>query len=353
MKELIKKIVLFLAFCLFVYLSADMTATSLHLRWLSHLNYWIVFAIACVIAFIASWSLTRAIKELKSQNGNLIVFIVALIGFLVMWTISFSTNVHFQVLQEYGHKNLSDQLTCCKTYLKNGYNGILDKKIKDFQHNKDVKFRVFEDEVRNDGDDEQIGFGDHAEKDLKRIHDFLKNEAKKYNVDYIDIYNKEEYQKIRQNYRKKNRESLAEPLGMYEKRIKEESEKIEKAIKESHDKISKNEKEKYQKTITDLETQLKYVEKGNIPELFTICRKMEQDLLNMPGYNDYSQKKTTDNNGNEIIVNKVYPSTRMFNVANVWLDWFNGELPQDISLSGQFLLAAVVDAAAFVLICLI
>ena len=49
----------------------------------------------------------------------------------------------------------------------------------------------------------------------------------------------------------------------------------------------------------------------------------------------------------------VYPSDRMIDFVNVWKDWFNGYMPEDVSLAGKMPLALIFDIVAFVLICLI
>ena len=355
MKELIRKVGLFLAFCLFVCLSADMTATSVHLRWLGGYNYWVVFALFFVISLVASWSLTRVIKELKKENGSILSFLLALVAFLVFWLISFSTNVHYQVLQEHGHTNLCEQLADCNRYLSQGYDKNLDERIMRFRNEKDKKWNDFRKEVLNEGDKEQIGFGGVAETKFKELQTFLNEEAQKYNLNIEENYYEGDYQKIAKDNRgNTKRQELNDIINRSPKvYVDDVAKKIEGAIRKDYTNISEKDKAKYERKVVVLERKLKEVDNGDIWGLFEICEEMENDLMVMPGYKEYSQKKMKNEEGQEIIKFNTYPSTYLFNVEKVWDDWFSDNLPPEINLSGQFLLSTAIDAVAFILICLI
>ena len=91
---------------------------------------------------------------------------------------------------------------------------------------------------------------------------------------------------------------------------------------------------------------------GDFKAYYECYRSLKESIIDkMPeNYKKNITKMVKDKDGNERYI--LYPSDRMFDVANVWGDWWDNRLPEDINLKGQFLWSFLIDFAAYVLICL-
>ena len=117
--KLILKLAYLVGYFLFAGFSAYFTASSLSLNLLNGTNIWLVFVLVLVVAILAGWCLTNAIEELqKSVRASKAVFVLSLIGFLVFWTFSFVTNVHYFFVEKHGYTILTKELTSAKKYIE-------------------------------------------------------------------------------------------------------------------------------------------------------------------------------------------------------------------------------------------
>ena len=91
-------------------------------------------------------------------------------------------------------------------------------------------------------------------------------------------------------------------------------------------------------------------ESKDIDDIYICYQKFKKEIIDkMPKkYMADSYVKVADEEGN--MRYDLYPSDRMFNFANVWKDWWNDELPKDISLTGQFWLSFLIDFATYLLV---
>ena len=62
MKHITVKIALFLGYAIFASWSAYMTATSIHLKWLSEMPFALAFTMIFIISLVAGWCLTLALN---------------------------------------------------------------------------------------------------------------------------------------------------------------------------------------------------------------------------------------------------------------------------------------------------
>ena len=378
MRSLLFKVALFLAYSVFAGYSAWMTATSVQLKWMSQMPIWFVFIMIFIIALFAGWCLDNAIKQLKNPiNPSKTRFFLNLIGFLVFWTFSFMTNVHYNVIQEYGESNLSAQLADCKRYLIANSDEALAKveaersaALKDFEDKIFVLRKKFVDELLNEqGGGILYGFGPNAKTILKELEEVIKKSSKTYDdsFDYNNaLYKSPDDDAYSRYHGRKEVNEIVIPH--FTDRIDRAEEKHKKAIVAFYQKkisIIKDNKG-HLNTVAQYEKMLEKLTKdnnGNYSEYFKFYKSMDKYLLSkVAGYKESNIKYQKDKDGNEIVDKKgnkifdgykIYPSDRMFNFWDVWKDWFKGYLPEHISLVGQFIWSIIVDVIAFILICLI
>lgn len=370
MKHLLFKVALFLAYSVFAGYSAWMTATSVQLKWMSQMPIWFVFIMIFIIALFAGWCLDNSIKELKNPtNPSKVRFFLNLLGFIVFWTFSFMTNVHYNVIQEYGENNLSAQLADCKRYLVANSDEALAKvedekasAIKNFEDKIYIQRQKFVDELLNEqGGGELVGFGPSAKGILKDIEDVFNKSANIYGEDFDykgKLYTGQEDDAYSRYHGRKEVNEIVKPH--FTDRIDRAEEKHKEAIIAYYQKkiavIKDN--QHHLETVTFYENKLDSLKsQGNssYSEYFKLYKSMDEYLLSkVEGYKESNLIYVKDKDGNNVFEGyKIYPSDRMFNFWNVWKDWFNGYLPTHISLAGQFIWSIIVDLIAFILICLI
>lgn len=370
MKQLIKKIALFLAYCIFAGYSSWMTATSVQLKWMSQMHILFVFVMVFIIALFAGWCLTNVIKELKNSiNPSKSRFFINLLGFLLFWTFSFMTNVHYNVIQEYGKNNLNAQLADCKRYLI----ANSDEALAQVEKDRDIAIKSFTDkifklrqqfvgELLNElSGGELVGFGPSAKSILQEIESIINKSANIYddNTGYISyLYNGERDDAYSRYHSRKDVNEIVKPF--FTDRIDEAESKHKAAIVAYFQKqinVIRDNKE-YLNTVAWYENELKKMEangSSDYSEYYRFYKSMDENLLSkVDGYKNSNLIYVKDKEGKEVFKGyKIYPSDRLFNFWNVWKDWFKGELPEHMSLAGQFIWAGIVDVIAFILISLI
>lgn len=370
MKHLLFKVALFLAYSVFAGISAWMTATSVQLKWMSQMPIWFVLIMTFIIALFAGWCLENSIKELKnSTNPSKVRFFLNLLGFIVFWTFSFMTNVHYTVIKEYGESNLSAQLADCRRYLEANSDEALAKveeekatAIKNFEDKIYIQRQKFVDELLNEqGGGTLVGFGPSAKTILKDIEDIFGKSAKIYGEEFNYkgiLYTGQEDDAYSHYHSRKDVNEIVKPH--FTDRIDRAEEKHKSAIIAYYKKkiATIKDNQHHLETVAFYENKLDSLKsQGNdsYSEYFKFYKSMDEYLLSkVEGYKDSNLIYVKDKDGNNIFEGyKIYPSDRMFNFWNVWKDWFKGYLPTHISLAGQFVWAIIVDVVAFILICLI
>lgn len=370
MKNFLFKVALFLAYTVFAGYSAWMTATSVQLKWMSQMPIWFVLIMIFIIALFAGWFLNNSIKELKNSiNPSKVRFFLNLLGFIVFWTFSFMTNVHYNVIQEYGESNLSAQLADCKRYLDANSDKALakvqderDGAIKNFEDKIYIQRQNFVDELLNEqGGGDLVGLGPKAKTILKEIEEIFNKSAQIYGDEFDYNGNLYTGQEDDAYSRYHGRKEVNEIVKLhFTDRIDRAEEKHKKAIIAFYEKkiTAIKDNQYHLETVAFYEKKLDSLKmQGNssYSEYFKLYKSMDEYLLSkVEGYKDSNLIYVKDKDGNNVFEGyKIYPSDRMFNFWNVWKDWFKGYLPVHISLAGQFILAIIIDLVAFILICLI
>ena len=370
MKQLIKKIALFLGYAVFAGYSSWMTATSVQLKWMTQMPVWFVFVMVFIIALSAGWCLGNVIKELKNSiNPSKFRFTINLIGFMVFWTFSFMTNVHYNAIQEYGESNLSAQLADCKRYLIANSDEALtkvenqrDAAIKRFADNMHILRQAFVNEALNEsGGGQLVGLGPKAKEKLKDIEVYLNKSAKLYNDAFnytSNLYNETNDNAYSRFHGRKEVSEIVKPH--FSERIDRAEDMHKKAIEAFYQKQINAIKDNkgHLNTVAQFEKMLQRMKmdgNNSFEDYYSFYKSMDENLLSkVSGYKE-KNIKYVKNEERKMVFNgyNVYPSDRMFNFWDVWSDWFNGYLPDNISLVGQFLWAAIVDVIAFILVSLI
>lgn len=370
MKHFVLKVALFLAYSVFAGYSALMTAISVQLKWMFQMPIWFVFIMIFIIALFAGWCLDNSIKELKnSVNPSKVRFFLNLLGFIVFWTFSFMTNVHYNVIQEYGESNLSAQLADCKRYLIANSDEALvkveeEKKaaIKNFEDKIYIQRQNFIDELLNEqAAGSLVGFGPNAKTILKEIEEIFIKSANTYDDTFRyngTLYTGQEDDAYSRYHGRKDVNEIVKTH--FTERIDRAEEKHKNSIENYYlKKINTiKDNQNHLKTVAFYENKLDSLKsQGNnsYSEYFKFYKSMDEYLLSkVEGYKKSNLIYTKDKDENKVFNGyKIYPSDRMFNFWDVWQDWFKGYLPVHISLAGQFIWAIIVDLIAFILICLI
>ena len=365
MRQLLIKVALFLGYSIFASWSAYMTATSIHLKWLSEMPFILAFIMIFIISLVAGWCLTNVIKQLKNSiNPSKSVFVINLLGFLLFWGFSFMTNVHYNLVTQHGYDNINRQLQSCISYLKQKtdvadaeFNGMKTSKKETLKAEVSKLMNDFHKSI-NDTRDGRKGFGDECIGKLKAIEQIFVSDTAYYHdkFDYV-IFDKR-YDIGDRGVTSYNR--FAELQDKYDK-------KIQQCLNQKYEVIDRYfDGERANNDI--LKETLKFAEKienESLPQIKnsksfkTYYECYDKDLSKLLGkmpleYTKSMQKTKKDKNGRDVFDGYiVYPSDRMFDFVNVWKDWFNGYMPDDVSLAGKMPLALIFDIVAFVLICLI
>ena len=365
MKHIAVKIALFLGYAIFASWSAYMTATSIHLKWLSEMPFALAFTMIFIISLVAGWCLTLALKEIKNPiNPHKGKFIISLLGFILFWGFSFATNVHYSYVTQHGYDNINRQVHSCVVYLTEKTD-IADSEFNNMKilKKEEVKAKVLRlqdlfHSAISDSRRGMDGFGDDCISKLNSIEQVLLADTAFYhdNFDYTifnetyDIGDKgktayNDYSRLQDKYDKKILACLEKKYEVIERYYNSQKTSTDN-IKE----VLNLAKEIERKSLPQIQ------DKKNFVTYYTCYDKDVSKLLGqMP--TDYFQSitkyKTRKDGTKEVVGYTVYPSDRMFDFVNVWKDWFGGNLPEDQSLAGKMPLALIFDIIAFVLICLI
>lgn len=364
--QIIKKFACWIGYCLFAGWSAIMTAESFSMS-MNLRPVWIVFIFVFIVALLAGFCLSGMIKEIQNKiNPNKGMFVLCLLGFLLFWTFSFATNVHYSLMRNEGLKVVKAELGVYEEFVKK--EGEISKQtIEDEQtkaiymlHNTlDYKYNEFlrecEHSIRN-------GFGPQAREDLKDIEVYFTSTSKTYN----DMYNYEnsifDDEKDKGDLGTTGNAKVAGLKEKYRLRIYDNLNRREGVIMQHYKQMLKN-RTNYADVTAFIKDSLNPVdipqlEKIATPQVYyqfqevqlsTIRQHLTSDLAKI----DLSMKKCKTKNIEDIDRGKfryrVYPSERMFNTYNVWEDLLTDRMPEGMKLFGWILFSLIVDIVAFVL----
>ena len=342
----IKKIALFLGYALFAGWSAYFTTSSIVHKWFSPDLFWLVYVMVFILALLAGYFLTVAIKQIKNHvDPSKGKFFGAAILFLIFWGFSFATNVHYFVVKQHGYDNLSRQVASCKMYLEEQSNkseniAMRDKQTVQAQVTK--YFTEFEnslEDARNNHD----GLGNQCISQLKAIENYLnqsngnyrdKNAYKIWDPEHHQGFTKQmgynDYGKVRQLF----------------------TERVSDALKRKYEAIDLYYKSVYPTQSKEALALANKIEKQYLPQLEDspsfddLYKCYRSDITKLIAKMPPEYEATS-------ALNKVYSSKHFFDFMKVWGDKMSGDLPEYISFTGAVLMSLLFDLTGFILIALI
>lgn len=366
--KLIKKVALYLAYALFAGFSAYFTATSLSLNLLHTdgiVSFIIVYLLVFIVAIMAGWCLTNVIEEYnKIYGASKAKFAFSIIGFLIFWGVSFSTNVHFFFIEKHGFSILGQELSSAKTYIvenTENSNRIIDEKkeqdIKLVQAQVATNMDAFEKEIQNTLDG-HYGFGDACITILNSTEDLLISSNALYDdkntyVIYDDIKDagdrgttqRSKIQALYSKYAGKMVQQLNKKIDVitkYYDRQKNQNQDLLKLLKP----IARIEHKHYPLAAKD----------GSANAYFK-CQQYQQanvidKMTKIPDKASFAETCIEYNENGDVVKINVYPSARMFETMTVWSDLFHHRLPDGMPMLQWIIISLIFDIMAFLLFAL-
>lgn len=361
--KLIKKLALYVAYALFAGFSAYFTATSLSLSLLHSDTIWmliVVFVLVFIIAIMAGWCLTNVITEFQKKHGaSKLKFIFSIIGFLLFWLVSFTTNVHYFFIEKHGMSIFGQELTAAKQYIIEN----TDKSNRAIEEKKNTEKSLIEAQVGNSIDlfqreinntlNHHIGFGDACITILNGTEDMLKTSNKIYNDknDYII------YDDIRDagDRGTTQRTKINALYTKYSVRMLDQLNKKFSVIEHYYE-LQKNQNQELLtilKSITNIEkNHYPRVEEDGSANAYFKCQQYQQHNVIDKMPQDFRDQCVEYNSNGKIAKINVYPSSRMFETATVWGDMFGHRLPDNMPMAQWILISLIFDIMAFLLFAL-
>lgn len=348
--KIILKLACLAGYLLFASLSAYFTATSLSLNLLNGTNMWFIFVLVLVISVLAGWCLTNVIMEMKKRVGaSRSKFALNLLGFLVFWLFSFTTNVHYFFVEKHGYTILTKELANSKQYIIDNTSKV-DKNIEDERNaarqeieqvvDNNIQSLAYEINHTMEG---HGGFGEACVNILKTTESSLRKDATKYGDkhDYTIFDEVRDKGDLGVTQRSLFPGLFAKYQGRMETLKKQKIAVIDNYYDRQKD--QNTELTELLDTIEVLETRhLPAVLKDGSVSAFYKYNDQQNGLVvdKMPAdYTKYAQKA------------KVYPSGRMFDTMSVWRDIFKGRLG-DMTMLQWIIIALICDLVAFILFAL-
>lgn len=356
--NLIAKVSCLVGYLLFAGFSAYFTATSL---WLNLLNgssmwtMWLVFVLVLIVSVLAGMCLTNVIRELKDRvRPSRSAFILNLLGFLVFWTFSFTTNVHYFFVEKHGYSILSKELISAKHYIEENTsksNQIIDEQKNTAQMTVSASVHAniesFNRELHNTMEKHE-GFGEACINILNSTENILAKDSKTYGDknEYVvfddvrdagdrGITQRSRYPDLQTKYTARMLEQLNKKLAV-----------IENFYENKKDKNA--ELTELLEPINELENKhLPVVEKDGSVNAYYKYNSIQDARVISKMPNEY-EKKCVVKSGDKIIKFNTYPSKRMFDTMSVWGDIVKGRLA-DMTMIQWIIISLIFDLVAFIL----
>lgn len=354
----IAKIACLLGYLLFAGFSAYFTATSL---WLNLLNgsdmwtMWLVFVLVLVVSILAGMCLTNVIRELKDRvRPSRSAFILNLIGFLIFWTFSFTTNVHYFFVEKHGFSILSKELISARHYIEDNTsksNNVIDEQkntaLMAITAQVNANLEAFDRELNNTIAHDE-GFGEVCINILNSTEDALAKDSKMYGdqntyVIYDDqrdsgdrgVTARNRFPELRTKYAARMAEQLNKKLAVIEN--------FYEAKKDKNAELTE-----LLDPINELENKhLPAVEKDGSVNAYYKYNSIQDARVISKMPNDYS-KKCVVKSGDKITKFNTYPSKRMFDTMSVWGDITAGRL-SDMTMIQWIIISLIFDIVSFIL----
>ena len=361
--KLIKKLALYAAYALFAGFSAYFTATSLALNLLHTdglISLILVYILVFIVAIMAGWCLTNVIDEYNKKHGaSKAKFSFSLIGFLIFWLVSFTTNVHFFFIEKHGMTILGQELTSAKSYIKdktdNSNREIDEKKDSDIKivtAQVTTNIDAFEKEIQSTLK-HNIGFGDACITILNATEDLLTSSNSLYDdhntyVIYDDVNDAGDRGTTQ-------RSKLQALYSKYAGKMVQQLNRKTDIIKKFYDKQKDQNQDllKLLPTIDIIENKhYPIVSEDGSANAYFKCQQYQQSNIidKMPA--EFTESCIQYDDNKEVKEIKVYPSARMFETMTVWGDMFGHRLPEGMPMLQWIIISLIFDIMAFLLFAL-
>lgn len=353
--KVILKLAYLVGYLLFSGFSAYFTASSLSLNLLNGTNLWLVFVLVLVVAMLAGWCLTNVISELQKNVGaSKMTFASSLVGFLIFWTFSFVTNVHYFFVEKHGYSILTKELSSAKGYIEKN----TTQSNKDIEDRKNIaivtvtadvktKLESFRHELNHTMESHK-GFGEACVIILNSIETSLSHDSKMYGDknDYV-VFDDE---RDKGDIGKRGRDEFPILENKYSLRTIEQLNKKIDVITNFYERQKNQNIELIDliPTITELEEKhLPIVLKdGSVNAFYKYYAQQDGRVIaKMP--EEYRKECVVESDG-EIKKFNVYPSNRMFDTMSVWGDIFSGRLV-GMTMLQWIIIALIFDIVSFIL----
>lgn len=367
MNKLLTKLALGLGYLVFAGFSAYFTATSLSLNLMQGTNFWLIYIMVLIVAALAGWLLYLFVDEAVAPTSK-VKFIFSFLGFIVFWSFSFATNVHYFFVQKYGFTVLNNELIAAKDYLTENSTDA-QKRVE--QERLDARSATesavlsglasFRNELNNTLANHE-GFGDQCILHLKGVEQELRRDTVRYaDHNRYQIYND---QTDRGYKGERGRAQLQNIYNEFDRRVNEQLRWKLAAIDRYYD-LQKIEGRKYQSlldTIAWLEKNdemrdLRTVQQdGSVEAYYSYSGQQNAMVIDhMP--QDFFDKQmtyeTVENDegeeAQEMVEYITYPSKHMFDTWSVWSEIFKGYLPSYMKIIQWILMSLIIDIVAFLL----
>lgn len=357
-KQLITKVAAGIGYLLFAGFSAFFTATSLSLNLLGGKMIWLVFILVLIVAVVAGWCLTNVIIELKKHVGaSRGAFVLNLLGFIIFWSFSFTTNVHYFFVEKQGYSILTEELASAKTYIETNTtqsNNAIEEQKKEAQAMVTAQVTNNIDELNREilntlNKGSHIGFGDACITILKNTESILNST----NTLYNDKFNYIIFDDVKDSGDRgvTQRSRLSGIFAKYAGRMQDCLNKKTSVIEAFY-----ASKKNQNTNLLELLDPIANLEQRHLPVVLNdgsatayytyqerqqgiVISKMPQDYLD----NRYEMDGKTIKNY------KIYPSERMFDTMSVWGDIAHNRLPLGMTMLQWIVIALIFDIISFIL----
>ncbi len=367
MVKVIRIIACWVAYLLFAAYSAYMTSKSISMSFEID-KVWAVFVFVMVVSILAGLLLKMLITEFKNTiNPSKSKIILCLLGFLLFWGASFTTNVHYMLMQNKGLTIVKNELGNYKNFIDSkttGTDNSIKKQQSEDEANLSNTIQGYLDQFNRELENSmREGFGDVAKNHLKQIEMYFQTSAARYG----DTYNYEnsifDNEKDKGDIGIKGSKKCAALFQKYSTRVKDKENIRQRSIESFYSIKRKNHKEEYPLFKEYIDTlfavDIPKLEKIKEPEAYYIFQREPLSTIYSKLGNEDKQEialsliDTTSKSKADIEKGDfryiVYPSSRMFSTFNVWSDMLNGRLPSDMKLFGWILFALIIDIVTFII----
>lgn len=364
MKKVITICALFIGYALFAAFSAYFTATSLSLNLMRGTHFALIYILVLVVAILAGASLTMFINQIRDpHNPSKSKTILGLLGFLLFWGFSFTTNVHYFFVDKQGFVVLSRELTSCKEYLllnTEAENRKIDDECRamkqDVNSQMENQRNLFDRELQNTIDG-HLGFGDKCIQILIATQQLLNQDSVLYHDRNKYVIWEEETDAGDRGIT--DRKKFPYLQKKYGGRIVSETNRKLNVIDRYYQNL-KNNNTLFKELLVACDelkaVHLPSVQKdGSVSAYYKyyeyqsgkLTSQMPTDYLE--GCRVYKTIGKGDKQEKKFDGYAIYPSNRMFETLTVWKDILHGYLPDYMTILQWILISLIIDIVSFVL----